>query len=471
MNSLTNQQLLRDYAERRSEAAFTELVRRHINLVYSAALRMVCDAHLAQDVTQGVFVAFAQNARQLTDRPVLSGWLHRTAQNLASKAVRTDVRRRAREKEAAVMNELLSAEPDAAWEDIAPHLDTALGELSEPDRDAVLLRYFERKSASEMAKVLGVSDEAAQKRVNRAVERLREFFAQRGITVGASGLVVAISANAVQSAPVGLAITVSAATAALAGTTIATTATATVLQTIAMTTLQKTLIATIVVASIATPLVLYKNSSARQRAASESLQQQADDLGKQQAEKDRLSALANQTDNPGARANDLSRLRAEAESLRKQTNALPRARAENRRLQAAADIPDVEPSEAEKAEVNARMTDTKNWAIASFLYSRKNQGQFPPTIAQAASFNPDKTKAKTDSTPDQFEIVYQGSLSALKKPQSQIVVRQKEPLRYGNRWAKVYGYGDGHVEMHVQAEKNFDSWEAQHIASNTSASQ
>ena len=98
----------------------------------------------------------------------------------------------------------LPHEPDADWEHIAPHLDAALGELSEPDRDAVLLRYFERKSAREMAQTLGISDEAAQKRVSRAVERLREFFAKRGITVGASGLVVVISANAVQAAPAGL---------------------------------------------------------------------------------------------------------------------------------------------------------------------------------------------------------------------------------------------------------------------------
>src|SRR6185503_4695806 len=130
--------------------------------------------------------------------------------------------RRAREQEAAAINELLANQSDAVWEHIAPHLDTALGELSEADRDALMLRYFERKSAKEMAEVLGVSDEAAQKRVNRAVERLREFFAKRGVTVGASGLVVLISANAVQAAPLGLAITISAATAALAGTTIAT---------------------------------------------------------------------------------------------------------------------------------------------------------------------------------------------------------------------------------------------------------
>ena len=205
------------YAERRSEAAFAELVRRHIDLVHSAALRMVGDSHLAKDVSQGVFVALAKDAASLTDHPVLCGWLHRTARNIAAQTVRTDVRRRNREKEAAVMNAF--PETDAAWEEIAPHLDAALADLSEPDRDAVLLRYFENKPAQEMAAILGISAEAAQKRVSRAVERLRENFAKHGITAGAAGLASAISANAVQAAPAGLAATISASAVSTALTT------------------------------------------------------------------------------------------------------------------------------------------------------------------------------------------------------------------------------------------------------------
>ena len=276
MNSLTDQQLLRDYAGRRSEAAFAELARRHVDLVYSAALRMVRDAHLAEDVTQAVFVALSKNAGLLADRPVLSGWLHRTAQNLAAKVVRSEVRRRAREQEAVAMNELLATEPDATWEYIAPYLDDALGELSEPDRDALLLRYFERKSAREMAQALGVSEEAAQKRVNRAVERLREFFAKRGVTIGANGLVVVISANAAQAAPVGLALTISTA-ATLAGATIATTATATAVKTIAMTTLQKTLVTATILASVGTGIYEARQAS-RLRNEIQTLRQQAPHL-------------------------------------------------------------------------------------------------------------------------------------------------------------------------------------------------
>jgi RNA polymerase sigma factor (sigma-70 family) len=241
MNSLTDLQLLHEYAERHAEAPFGELVRRHVDLVYSVALRMVREAHLAEDVTQGVFLALSRSAGQLTDRPVLAGWLHRTTQNLAANVVRSDVRRRAREKEAAAMNDLLFTETGAAWEEIASQLDAALGELSEPDRDALLLRYFERKSAHEMARTLGTSEEAAQKRVSRAVDRLRELLAKRGVTAGAGGLVVLISANAVQAAPVGLAISITT-SAALASTGVAALTTSTAAKTLAMTTLQKSLI-------------------------------------------------------------------------------------------------------------------------------------------------------------------------------------------------------------------------------------
>src|SRR6516225_7805794 len=215
MNQWTDSQLLREYAERRSEAAFGEVVSRHVDLVYSAALRMMgADAHLAQDVTQAAFMALAQSAGKLTNHPVLCGWLHQTTRNIAANTVRSDARRRAREQEAAAMNELLTNEPDVPWDQLAPHLDSVLGELNEGERDVLLLRYFERKSAREMGQILGISDEAAQKRVTRALEHSRQFLARRGVAVGTGALIMALSANAVHAAPVGLAATISTATAA-----------------------------------------------------------------------------------------------------------------------------------------------------------------------------------------------------------------------------------------------------------------
>ncbi|MDB6052723.1 MAG: polymerase, sigma-24 subunit, subfamily [Verrucomicrobiales bacterium] len=223
MNEQTDQQLLKEYATAQSDSAFAELVRRHVDLVYSAARRMVCDDHLAKDVTQGVFLALAQSSYELTNRPVLDGWLHRTAQNLSSKLVRTEVRRRVREQEAVTMKEIFTGEPNTKWEQIAPQLDAALGELSETDRGAILLRYFENKSAREIAAQFGISEEAAHKRTTRSVQRLRDFFARRGVTVGASGLVALVAENGMQAAPAGLAGAVSTAVAVASVSAAATT--------------------------------------------------------------------------------------------------------------------------------------------------------------------------------------------------------------------------------------------------------
>lgn len=211
----TDSLLLKAYVERRLEAAFNELVHRHVDLVYSAAIRMVRDPHLAEDVTQGAFIALARQASELVERATLAGWLHRTAQNIAAQTVRTIERRRAREQEAFAMSEQISASADVWWEQIEPHLDAALGELIDADRDAVVLRYFHKKSAAEIATILGVSDDAAQKRVSRAVEKLREVFAKNKITIGAGSLGILISANAVQAAPAGLAVKILAATSGL----------------------------------------------------------------------------------------------------------------------------------------------------------------------------------------------------------------------------------------------------------------
>jgi RNA polymerase sigma factor (sigma-70 family) len=204
MNISSDEQLLREYADRGSQPAFEELVRRHLDLVYSAALRIVRRADGAEDVTQSTFAALAEKARQVADHPVLSGWLHCTVRNIALKEIRTEARRRAREKEAAVVKQQLTDDSDAPWENVSPHLDDALDELSDSDRAPLLLRYFEQKSAREIGQALGITEEAAQKRVTRAVERLRDIFARRDVQIGTTALVLLLTTNVVQSAPAGL---------------------------------------------------------------------------------------------------------------------------------------------------------------------------------------------------------------------------------------------------------------------------
>ena len=234
-----------------------------------------------------------------------------------------------------------SAESDADWEHIAPHLDDALGELSEPDRDALLLRYFERKSASEMAQTLGISDEAAQKRVSRAVERLREYFAKHGITVGTSGLVVVITANAVQAAPVGLAVTISTAV-ALAGTTITATTTATAAKAIAMTTLQKTIIGVTLAAAVGTGIFEARQASTA-RDELQILQQQQASLAEQirqllnekNSASNRLSMLADELERAKGNSSELLRLRAEVTRLQRETDAVTSESNEAKNFQSA----------------------------------------------------------------------------------------------------------------------------------------
>ncbi len=205
VNHPSDNVLLQEYVENQSEAAFAELVRRYVDFVYSTARRMVGNEQAAQDVTQSVFVALARDARKLLCRSAVSGWLHCASRNLAANALRSDARRRAREQEAAIMNEIQPDPSGELWERIAPQLDAALGELSRNDRDALLLRYFQNKRICEVARILETTEDAAQKRVNRSVDRLRKIIARRGVVAGATGLIISISANAVQEAPAAMA--------------------------------------------------------------------------------------------------------------------------------------------------------------------------------------------------------------------------------------------------------------------------
>jgi RNA polymerase sigma factor (sigma-70 family) len=213
--------LLRRYAEDRSEAAFAELVRRHLSLVYAVALRQCGgNAHLAQDVAQRVFTDLARKAAALASRPVLSGWLHRATQFAATDVVRAERRRRIREQEAHAMQELTrrpGAEPD--WDRLRPVLDQAVNELGERDRDAVMLRFIEGRAFADIGAVLRLSEDAARMRVDRALDKLRGSLAKRGVTSTTAALAVVLANQAGVAAPAGLAATVTGA--ALAGATAA----------------------------------------------------------------------------------------------------------------------------------------------------------------------------------------------------------------------------------------------------------
>ncbi|HVU37766.1 MAG TPA: sigma-70 family RNA polymerase sigma factor [Opitutales bacterium] len=197
-------ELLRLYTEQGDQAAFAEVVRRQVDLVYSAALRVVNgDTHLAEDVTQTVFTALAHDAHSLAGHPSIVGWLHTTARHTAIKAVRGEFRRRIREQEASAMQNLDSVVA-INWEQIRPSLDEAIGQLSDRDREAILLRFFKGLGHREVGEVLGLTEDAARKCVERALEKMRENFFRRGIVVSAILLAEILPVNSVEAAPMGL---------------------------------------------------------------------------------------------------------------------------------------------------------------------------------------------------------------------------------------------------------------------------
>jgi RNA polymerase sigma factor (sigma-70 family) len=201
--------LLRQYAEGNSEEAFAALVSRYVNLVYSVALRQVYDPHLAEEVTQTAFIILARKAKSLHAKTVLSGWLCRTARYVSANALTMQRRRRDREQEAHMQSVLNESDPDL-WTQIAPLLEAALAQLGKTDHDAIVLRFFEGKIFSEVGEALDMSEDAAKKRVNRAVEKLRTYFSKRGVTLSAGALAAVVTANSVQAAPAALAKTATA---------------------------------------------------------------------------------------------------------------------------------------------------------------------------------------------------------------------------------------------------------------------
>ena len=199
--------LLRRYADEGSEAAFAELVRRHVDLVYGAALRRTGgDTHRAADVAQQVFTTLARDARKLSRHAVLGAWLHTATRNAALNLMISEQRRQARETQALALEPTMvtgDASPD--WDRLRTVIDAAIDELPESDRAAVVLRFLEKRAFAEIGAALRVSEDAARMRTDRALDKLRTALARRGITSTAAALGAIVSSQPVMSAPAGLA--------------------------------------------------------------------------------------------------------------------------------------------------------------------------------------------------------------------------------------------------------------------------
>jgi len=360
----TDAELLRDYVRDRSEDAFAELVRRHIDLVYSTAHRRTGNAELARDVTQTVFTALARKAQNLSPHIILAGWLHRASHFSAGKLIRNEVRRHTREQEAvAIMGS--NATDEVPWKQIAPLLDEAVDALDDVDRHAVLLRFFEKKNLQAVGAELGISDDAAQKRVSRAIDKLREFFRKRGTNITVAGLAALLSNVNSQAVPVGLNALIT--TSALGATAVS----VPWLMNFLVTTQGKIAAGIIATAVVGTPLLLQHGTIEQLTQRNEYLEQRFSKLssGRQRVDHNELEGLRKEH-------LELLKLREEAGILRNQASLLQAAVVERDAFSSAV---------TNLAEENAGLTARlKKSLVASWVFERdqwQDQGQNDPMSA------------------------------------------------------------------------------------------
>jgi RNA polymerase sigma factor (sigma-70 family) len=209
MQPTDDRALLRAFAENQSDAAFATLVARHVNLVYSVALRHVGNPHHAEEITQAVFIILAKKAAQLRHSQALASWLFQATRLTSTNFVRSETRRHHREQEA-YMQSTVDESAHEIWPQIAPLLDGAVAGLREKERQAIVLRFYEGRNLREIGLALGTSEAAAEKRVSRALDKLRQSFTKRGLALSSVAMAGAMAANSVQAAPAALAFTVTA---------------------------------------------------------------------------------------------------------------------------------------------------------------------------------------------------------------------------------------------------------------------
>jgi hypothetical protein len=346
---------------------------------------------------------------------------------------------------------------------IRPFLDEAINQLGAEDRTAILLRFFEQNDFRSIGRALGSSDDTAQKRVTRALDKLHSLLKRRGIACSATLLATALAGEAVTAAPAGLALTISGT--ALAAGAAGTGTTLTFLKFMALTKIKAGILTVVLAAGVAIPFIVQQRAVARMQADDESLRLQQEQLSGLQAENQRLTAAVANATLSREQSKDLEKLRGDIRALRQQTNAVTALRQENRRLRSSLSKPKTPMQIKEDAIV--RMTATKDWMFGFYQYAEKNGGQFPTNFDQATPFVSEETRNSSGMSTDQFEIVFQGSPSVLEKPQDTIVLREKEPWRTGPdgnaKWARIYAFADGHIEIHSELENSFEAYEKQHL--------
>jgi RNA polymerase sigma factor (sigma-70 family) len=458
---MDDEQLLLQYARERSESAFGKLVARHIDFVYSTALRVVnADSHLAQDVAQTVFIDLARKAGGLPGDVGLAGWLHHHTCYTAAKAVRTERRRKTREETAMEMR-ALDDNTRPEWELVAPYLDESLDQLNPADRDALVLRFLKQQDLRAVGEALGISDDAARKRVDRALEKLHVLLKHRGATLSAAALGTALATEAVTAAPAGLAATIT--TAALSGSAVSTTALIATTKAIAMTTLQKAIVCA-AVAVLAGAGIYEARQAANTRAEMQTLQQrQTEQLELMQRNADetgrKLTALRDDNERLNRETSELLRLRREIGDLRRQTK-----NSKDKAGQAQQSPTDRLPTSWSQQTSGVAGILTKSL----LMYAAQNHGQLPTSISEASGFFKDALQSDPNLQDESelaegaklFELVFQGSNAGITNAHNMILIRETAPRqRADGMYERAYGFADGTAEVWVNPDANYSDKE------------
>jgi len=458
---MNDHELLREYVGSRSQAAFTQLVERHVNLVYSAARRRLRDPHLAEDVAQQVFTLLAQKAGGLGTDTILPAWLYRAACHVASVTLRNEGRRQRREQAA---TELMDASDDQTWREIEPALDEAMSTLNPAEHDAVVLRFFERLSLREVGVAQGITDDAAQKRVTRAMEKLRAYFQRWGQAATVAGLSAAILSGAVQPAPSALAALIVAGTStAIAGVGAAATLIKPLL-------LMKTklIFSLAAVAAIAVPVTLQQRAIRQLREQNLALRDATARAGAPPTDSATTPMKADPNEQERLRAEhlELMRLRAEVARLREtvaQAAAAPRQKSNVARV--AGSDQEVS-SEQAKAEADAKVVSQltanvlKQLGLAVRIYATDHGEQYPTNFEALREIIPGDLPGGLGF--DKFEFVTHATPMDGRRPEL-LLLRERAPRQMPNgTWAKAYALADGSVVEKTSDDGNFSGFENQH---------
>ncbi len=457
MHDTPDHELLRRYADHGAEDAFTELVQRHFDLAWAAARRVSGDADAARDIAQTVFADLARKAGRLPAGTVLAGWLYRAACHAAAKQVRGEIRRAQREQKAMQQDQFPPTDADVAEAraaaELQPVLDAVLAELSEADRDAVSLRFLAGRSLAEVGAALGANEDAAQKRVSRALEKLRAAFQRRGVTVSGGTLAVALGVAGTQTAPAGLAATV--ASGALAGVGPA-----------SWLLLMKSKLALGIVggAVMATALVQQQrnvnrlgddNAALRQQIAALAAPLPVVPAGDDTGELERLRS----------EHAELLRLRGEVARLRQDvSSALDKRRArvaESRAAEAEASAALVVAMDAARQHSLQIVNSMKYLGLAAHVFASDGQARFPTTFEEMRR----EMGLSADGTlpggiaPDQFEFFAHDRVISLREPEM-ILFREKSARQLPDgSWQRIYCLVDGSVQTIGKLANDFSEFE------------